>query len=88
MKRPCHRESFTQSLPVNAKGKKGVLVAMIKGTDSDRISLILKKIPRNIRHQVKEVTLDMAASMERIVKYNFPKAKRVTDRFHVQKLAN
>jgi transposase len=81
-------ELYTVITSKAAKGKKGVLVAMIKGTDSDRISLILKKIPRNIRHQVKEVTLDMAASMERIVKYNFPKAKRVTDRFHVQKLAS
>lgn len=30
----------------------------------------------------------MAASMENIVKYSFPKAKLVTDRFHVQKLAS
>lgn len=29
----------------------------------------------------------MAATMERIVKFSFPKASLVTDRFHVQKLA-
>ena len=69
-----------------AKGQKGAIVTIIKGTDSEQINLILRKIPRNIRHQVKEITLDMAGSMVRIVKYSFPKATHVTDRFHVQKL--
>ena len=34
-----------------------------------------------------EVTLDMAGNMELICKHCFPQATRVTDRFHVQKLA-
>lgn len=34
-----------------------------------------------------EVTLDMAGNMELICKRCFPQATRVTDRFHVQKLA-
>ena len=80
-------ELYTVITSKAAKGKKGVLVAMIKGTDSERVNLILKKIPRDLRRKVKEVTLDMAGSMERIVKYSFPKAEQVTDRFHVQKLA-
>ena len=83
-----HGELYTVITSKAAKGKKGVLVAMIKGTDSERINLILRKIPRDIRWKVKEVTLDMAASMERIVKYSFPKAVQVTDRFHVQQLAS
>jgi transposase len=60
---------------------------MIKGTDSQDINLILKQIPQNIRFKVKEITLDMASSMEKIARVSFPKAQRVTDRFHVQKLA-
>jgi len=36
---------------------------------------------------VAEVTLDMAGNMELICKRCFPQATRVTDRFHVQKLA-
>jgi len=36
---------------------------------------------------VEEVTLDLAATMERIVTHSFPKAKLVSDRFHVQQLA-
>lgn len=60
---------------------------MIKGTDSERIkALLIKKIPFKKRQQVKEVTLDMAASMEQIVTKTFTKATLVTDRFHVQKL--
>ena len=81
-------ELYTVVTTKAAKGKKGVLVAMIKGTKSERINQILRRIPKNIRHKVKEVTLDMAAGMERIARYSFPKAKLVTDRFHVQQLAS
>jgi transposase len=71
-----------------AKGNKGCLVAIIKGTDSEIVkSILLRKIPLEKRILVKEVTLDMAACMEQIVKKTFTKATLVTDRFHVQKLA-
>jgi transposase len=71
-----------------AKGKKGALVAMVKGTVSDTVIGILRKIPVGKRNKVKEVTLDLAPTMERIVKRSFPKASLVSDRFHVQKLAS
>ena len=71
-----------------AGGKKGCLVAIIKGTDSEKVkSILLRKIPLARRREVKEVTLDMAASMEQIVTKVFTQATLVTDRFHVQKLA-
>jgi transposase len=71
-----------------AKGNKGCLVAMIKGTDSSKVkAILLRKIPLHKRKAVKEVTLDMAANMEQIVRNTFTKATLVTDRFHVQKLA-
>lgn len=70
-----------------AKGKKGALVAMIEGTQSDNIIKILKQIPEESRNKVAEVTLDMAGSMNKIVRNCFPKAVKVIDRFHVQKLA-
>jgi transposase len=69
------------------KGKNGSLVAMVKGTTSDTVISILNKIPRSKRIWVKEVTLDMAGSMNLIVEKYFPKAVKVIDRFHVQKLA-
>lgn len=70
-----------------AKGRKGALVAMIKGTQADTVIEVLKKIPKRLRDKVREVTLDMAANMNLIVKRCFVKADRVIDRFHVQKLA-
>lgn len=39
------------------------------------------------RYAVKEVTLDLSDSMRKIVRTAFPKANRVIDRFHIQKLA-
>lgn len=79
-------ELYTVLTNKAAKGKKGALVAMIKGTESERIIGVLRKLPEGKRNKVKEVTLDMAASMERIVRRSFPKALLVTDRFHVQQL--
>ena len=70
-----------------AKGKKGALVAMIKGTKAETVVNILYRIPVKQRKKVKEVTLDMAGNMGLIVKKSFPNATLVIDRFHVQKLA-
>ena len=71
----------------SAKGKKGALIAMIKGTKAEVVIDILLKIPLIQRKKVKEVTLDMAGNRGLIVKKSFPKAIQVIDRFHVQKLA-
>ena len=70
-----------------AKGKKGTIVAMIAGTKADVVISIIEKIPLKQRNKVTEITLDMAANMGLIAKKCFPNATRVTDRFHVQKLA-
>lgn len=69
------------------KGQKGTLVAMIEGTESASVIDVINRIPEKARKLVKEVTLDMAGSMNKIVKKCFPKASLVIDRFHVQKLA-
>ena len=80
-------ELYTVVTNKAAKGKKGALIAMVKGTNSEVVKDILKKIPLRKRLLVKEITLDMAPTMERISKLSFPNASLVTDRFHVQKLA-
>lgn len=81
-------ELYTVVTNKGANGRKGTLVAMIKGVDSKNINSILRRnIPFKKRRQVKEVTLDMAANMEQIVRKTFSRATLVTDRFHVQKLA-
>lgn len=69
------------------KGRKGSLVAMIEGTESETVIKVLKKITGSKRDTVEEVTLDMAGTMRKIVRSCFPKASHVIDRFHVQKLA-
>lgn len=69
------------------KGRKGSLVAMIAGTQAQKVIEVLEKIPEQERDTVEEVTLDMANSMRKIVRNCFPKANQVIDRFHVQKLA-
>jgi len=70
-----------------AKGKKGALVAIVEGTSSEKVIEVLEKIPEEKLNQVEEVTLDMSDSMRKIVRRCFPNARRVIDRFHVQKLA-
>jgi transposase len=80
-------ELYTIITNKKAKGKKGALVAMVHGTCSDKVIEVLSKIPASKRRMVKEITLDMAGSMNRIVQQSFPKATKVIDRFHVQKLA-
>jgi len=80
-------ELYTVVTNKEARGGKGTLIAMVKGTNSDYVRKILDKIPIVKRGMVKEITLDMAPTMERIARYSFPNAVLVTDRFHVQKLA-
>ncbi|UKJ09142.1 transposase [Solitalea lacus] len=80
-------ELYTVITNKAAKGKKGALIALVKGTNSEDVRKVLERISPRKRNNVKEVTLDMAPTMERIAKYSFPKASLVTDRFHVQKLA-
>ena len=69
------------------KGRKGTIVAMVEGTGSDQIIEVIERIPKKLRATVKEITLDMAGSMSKVVVKCFPNATKVIDRFHVQKLA-
>ena len=80
-------ELYTVLTSKLARGKKGSIVAIIKGTKSEEVIDRLLKINRKIRLNVKELTLDMAGSMKLIAKRCFPSAIQVVDRFHVQKLA-
>ena len=79
-------EMYTFVTVKSGKGKKGSLLASIKGTRSQEIINVLNKLPIELRKKVKEVTLDMAKNMESAIKMSFPNASIVTDRFHVVKL--
>lgn len=82
-----HGELYTILTNKAAKGKKGSIVAIVAGTKAEAVIRILRQLPERKRKKVMEVTLDMAGNMELIVKQCFANAVRVTDRFHVQKLA-
>ena len=60
---------------------------MIAGTKADTVIEVIEKITLKKRNLVKEITLDMTGNMGLIARKCFPNATRVTDRFHVQKLA-
>lgn len=79
-------ELYTIVTNKSAKGKKGAIVAIVRGTKAEDVIAVLLRIKERFRRRVKEVTLDMAANMGMIIRRCFPKANQVTDRFHVQKL--
>jgi len=80
-------ELYTVLTSKKAMGRKGSIVAIIKGTKSDTVIEYLLKINKKLRLNVKGITLDMAGSMKLIAKRCFPNATQIIDRFHVQKLA-
>ena len=81
-------ELYTIITNKDAKGNKGAMIAMMKGTKSGNIIYCLNKLPRYLRLRVKEITIDLSPTMKLIAKQSFPNATIVSDRFHVQKLMN
>ena len=63
------------------------LIAVVAGTKSEDVIAVLQRIGEQQRNAVEEVTLDLSDSMRKIVRTVFPRASRVIDRFHIQKLA-
>ena len=80
-------ELYTFVTNRDARTRDRCLVAVVAGTKSEDVISVLQKIDERKRHAVKEVTLDLSDSMRKIVRMAFPKADRVIDRFHIQKLA-
>lgn len=83
-----HGELYTVVTNKSAKGKRGTVIAILKGTSSDSIIPLLQQLPARARNKVSEVTLDLAGNMGLIVRRCFPNATMVIDRFHVQQLAS
>lgn len=79
-------ELYTILTNKDKRGRKGSIIAMVKGTKAEDVIAVLMQIPQEQRNLVKEITLDMAGSMQKIAKACFPRAMQVIDRFHVQKL--
>ena len=80
-------ELYTFVTNRDARTRERSLVAVVAGTKSEDVISVLLRIDGEKRLAVREVTLDLSDSMRKIVRTVFPKASRVIDRFHIQKLA-
>jgi len=82
-------EVYTVITNKNAKGKKGSLAALIKGTKTEVVAnILLDKVPINTLFAVKTVTLDLANNMYWICRKCFKNAEIIADRFHVQQVVS
>ena len=79
------KDLFTFLSNKDGHGKKGTLIAAIRGTKASVVAEHLMKIPEDKRLAVKEVTMDYSDSMYSIVTQVFPNADIVIDCFHVMK---
>ena len=80
-------ELYTFVTNREAHTREQFLIAVVAGTKAEDVIAVLKRIDEERRNAVEEVTLDLSDSMRKIVRTAFPKASRVIDRFHIQKLA-
>ncbi|MBP5332902.1 MAG: transposase [Bacteroidales bacterium] len=80
-------ELYTIVSNKDAHGQKGAMAAIIHGTKAEVVNTALNQVPLDKRQLVTEITLDLSPSMRNICIMRFPNAKRVIDRFHIQKLA-
>lgn len=78
-------ELYTIVSNKEAHGKKGALVAIVRGTKAEDVTSALNHLLWCLRAKVLEVTMDLSESMRAIVQESFPYATITIDRFHVQK---
>lgn len=83
-KRKGHK-SFVTVLGDMDKGK---LIDMIDSHEQKEIIEAIMQQPLEVREKVEEVSVDMWGGFPAIIEKVFPKAKIVTDRFHVMKAVN
>ena len=82
-----HKDLFTFLSNKDGHGRRGTLIAAVKGTTVAEVTKILSMIPEEERLKVKEVTMDFSDSMKGIVEATFPNAEIVIDCFHIVQLA-
>ena len=74
---------FTILSNKDGHGRKGTVVAMVRGTKCTDVARQLMSIPEDERLAVMEVTMDFSDSMYAIVSQCFPNATIVIDCFHI-----
>ena len=80
----CH-ELYTIVHNKDAHGRKGSIIAIVKGTDPEAVARVLLQIPAEQRLKVRTATMDLSDCMRAIVRQAFPEATAVRDCFHVVK---
>lgn len=80
-------ELYTVVTNKERRGRKGALAAIVLGTKAEVVREALDRVPKEARDRVVEITMDLSPSMRKIAVHEFRNAKRVIDRFHIQKLA-
>ena len=78
----CH-ELYTIVHNKDAHGKKGSIIAIVKGVNPRDVASVLLQIPAEQRLKVITATMDLSDCMRAIVREAFPKATAVRDCFHV-----
>lgn len=76
---------FTILSNKDGHGRKGTVIAMVRGTKASEIIKQLMQIPPEMRLAVTEVTMDFSDSMYAIARACFPNATIVIDCFHIIK---
>ncbi len=78
----CH-ELYTIVHDKDAHGRKGSVIAIVKGTTPRDVAAVLLRIPAEQRLKVSTGTMDLSDCMRAIVREAFPEATAVRDCFHV-----
>lgn len=78
-------EVYTIFSNKDGRGRKGSVIAIVKGTKASVVAQIIKKIPADELAKVEEITMDFSDSMYSIAKQCFPNAVIVIDCFHIIK---
>ena len=69
----------------DAHGRKGSIVAVVKGVNPAEVHQVLKQLPEDKRKSVEDITMDLSDSMRSISRVSFPMAIAIRDCFHVVK---
>ena len=69
----------------DAHGRKGAIIAVVKGTNPADVLKVLMQLPADKREMVENITMDLSDCMRAIAREAFPKATVIRDCFHVVK---
>lgn len=69
----------------DAHGRKGAIIAVVKGTNPADVLRVLMQVPADKREMVESITMDLSDCMRAIAREAFPKATVIRDCFHVVK---